>query len=312
MEKYINLAESLGVIKNVADNSSWFRDTPHRWALASLPLAYAVACVEVVSKMSDKAEAIYQQIIEAWGKPGVKEIYEEFVSDMPSSKIEEIKQALIHPENALLPDPNKPFKDIEKIFANIEINDELITDGDDIDCLAQEKGKHVKEVVAEMVSLIMEFIKVGFNRESDLEKGRCRVLPSEKYIWLILAIVMRTSFEYANITLEKMRRAYKVRKYKGKTVDFHEVLTEQPMSRLHRRMVANGKKVNLKLKNDRIFMEAAHNWYQCRVTYSSINKFCDAEYEKGIILDPKNVDKQIRPCDEAVGYQRRSLRKPSS
>lgn len=293
-----------------ANNTSWFRDTPHRWAPASLPLAYAVACVEVVSKMSDKAEAIYQKIIESWGKPGVKEIYEEFVSDMPGSKIEEIKQALIHPENALLPDPNKPFKDIEKMFANIDVNDELTTDGDNIDCLAQEERQHVEEVVAELVSLIMEFIIVGFNRESDITKEKFRVFPSEKHIWLILAIVMRTSFEYANITLERMRKAYKVRKYKGKIVDFHEVLTEQPMSRIHRRMIANGKKVNLKLKNDRIFVNAAQNWYQCRVAYSSINKFCDAQSEKGIILDPKNVDKQIRPCDEAVGYQRRLPRKP--
>jgi len=42
-------------IKSVANNTSWFRDTLHRWASASLPLAYAVACVEVVSKMSVKA-----------------------------------------------------------------------------------------------------------------------------------------------------------------------------------------------------------------------------------------------------------------
>jgi len=42
-------------IRKVLENPSWFRDTPHYWAEASLPLAYAVACVEVVSKMSGKA-----------------------------------------------------------------------------------------------------------------------------------------------------------------------------------------------------------------------------------------------------------------
>ena len=36
-----------------AGYTSWFRDTPHYWAQASLPLAYAVACVEVVSKGSE-------------------------------------------------------------------------------------------------------------------------------------------------------------------------------------------------------------------------------------------------------------------
>ena len=53
MEKKGELTEALKAIENVADDTSWFRDTPHRWASASLPLAYAVACVEVVSKSSE-------------------------------------------------------------------------------------------------------------------------------------------------------------------------------------------------------------------------------------------------------------------
>jgi hypothetical protein len=44
------------------DNTSWFRDTPHYWAEASLPLAYAVACVEVVSESSEKAGVLYNLI----------------------------------------------------------------------------------------------------------------------------------------------------------------------------------------------------------------------------------------------------------
>lgn len=42
-------------IKNVGDNTSWFRGTPYYWAEASLPLAYAAACVELVSKKLRKA-----------------------------------------------------------------------------------------------------------------------------------------------------------------------------------------------------------------------------------------------------------------
>jgi hypothetical protein len=49
------LSQGLNEIRTVGSNGSWFRDTPHRWASASLPLAYAVACVEVVSEMSGKA-----------------------------------------------------------------------------------------------------------------------------------------------------------------------------------------------------------------------------------------------------------------
>lgn len=55
VEKNGELEEGLEAIKNIVDDTSWFRDTPHYWAEASLPLAYAVACVEVASKMSRKA-----------------------------------------------------------------------------------------------------------------------------------------------------------------------------------------------------------------------------------------------------------------
>lgn len=80
MEKQDKSMESLKGIKNIANNGSCFRDTPHYWAEASLPLAYALACVEVVSESSDKARIIYNRIIEAWTDAGIKAIFEEITS----------------------------------------------------------------------------------------------------------------------------------------------------------------------------------------------------------------------------------------
>ena len=59
MEYTKQLTQALNEIKTVVNNDSWFRDTPHYWAEASLPLAYAVACVEVVSKSSENAGILY-------------------------------------------------------------------------------------------------------------------------------------------------------------------------------------------------------------------------------------------------------------
>ena len=71
MEKDRELTEGPKAIKNVErEAASWFRDTPHYWAQASLPLAYAVACVEVVSRSSEKAGILYNRIIEAWSYAG--------------------------------------------------------------------------------------------------------------------------------------------------------------------------------------------------------------------------------------------------
>ena len=44
------------------DRTSWFRDSPHYWVEASLPVAYAVACVEVVYKSSEKARILYNRL----------------------------------------------------------------------------------------------------------------------------------------------------------------------------------------------------------------------------------------------------------
>ena len=301
MEKNTDLAQSLNVIKGVADKGSWFGEHAHRWAQASLPLAYAVACVEVVSKSSEKARVLFNGIIEAWGKPGTNILYEQIIAEVPDSEKEKIKNAFIHPEIALLPDPDKPFRDLEKILKYLVIDENKLEAGEDLKELNPEGLKELKS----LITLFLEFILIGFNRESDIKKGRFKVIPNDQAPWLPFAIMIHTSFEYSNITIDRLRRIYKVKELKGKIIDFEKVLTEEPMSCLHRRMVAAGKAAKLKLKSDRIFLSAARHWYQSRVVYSSVTKYCEAQSKKGIMLDPKNIEKQIKPCDEAVGYRSR-------
>ena len=238
---------------------------------------------------------IYKKIVEAWSDAGIKAMGEEIASMIPESGKAKIKKAMLHPETELLPDPNRPFKKLGRLFTEVEINGELLD----------------LEGTEELENLISEFICVGFNRESDIAKAKYRVVPSEKGAWLIWAVVIRTALEGYNITFEKIRDLYKVRKYKGKVRNFQKVLKEEPMSRLHREIIASAKAADLKLKNDKTIVKTAERWYKCRVVYPSIEKFCDAEAEEGIILELQNVDKQIEPCDNAVGYIRRLPRKTS-
>ena len=291
-------------VRNVV-NLSWFRESPHRWPSDSLPFAYAMACVEVVAEKSEKAGEIYHQIIEAWGNPKLRSLGESVIAEIPDSKKEKINQTLIHPESEFLPDPNKPFKQIEDLFADMKQERDLLAG---IDEKASTLENQTLEEIHKLVFLIKDFITLGFNRESDIAKGKCRVIPDNN--WLLIAVMMRTLFAYPRISLERIKKVYEVRNYKGKVIDFHEELTEKPTSLWHRKMVAGGKALNLKFKNDRVIMEAARHWYQCRVAYSSIDKYLDAEADKGNInLDLKNIQKQIRSCDDAVGYVRRLTKK---
>lgn len=236
-------------------------------------------------------------------------VFDDIASMITESGKEKIKEALLRPETELSPDPNKPFKQVEEMFTGFEINEDLLK-GDDLGSTSLAEREHAQQL-ADLTWLIMGFIKVGFNRESDVEKGRYRVEVSEKHPWLLWAVALRTLFNSYRIRFEDVRGFYKVRRYKGRDRDFYKVLSEQPMSRLHREIVASAKAADLKLKNDKTIMKAALRWYKCRVVYASIDKFCDNEPEKKIMLDPKNVDRQIRPCDDAVGYIRRLRRKTS-
>ena len=83
MEHNTDLREPVRAMSSIEDNTSWFRDTPHYWAEASLPLTYAVACVEVVSKRSEKARILYNRIIEAWSDAGMKVVFDDIASIIP-------------------------------------------------------------------------------------------------------------------------------------------------------------------------------------------------------------------------------------
>jgi len=107
MERNGDSRKAPKTIENVAGSASWFRDTPHYWASDSLRFAYAVACIEVVCKSSERARILYNRIVEAWSDDELKAFFDEVASIIPESEMEKIKNALLNPETELLPDPNK-------------------------------------------------------------------------------------------------------------------------------------------------------------------------------------------------------------
>lgn len=303
MKENVELKQSQGVIKGGVDNASWFGEYAYRWPTAALPIAYALACVEVACESSEKAGVVFQQITEACGKAGIKTVFEKILSD---SEKEELKHMLSGWVAELGDDVNKPFQALEGIGSDTDLVNGFLQAKAGTFFVSPEEEKDW----ARLLRLIRKFILVGFNRKSEIKKGIYRVEPGENTSWLLIAVIYRVVFEYMGFSIKMLNRTFKRRKVKGRTYDLEKIIIEKRPSRMYRKMAANAKKAGMLLKNDKTIMKAARRWYQCRVVYTSVNEFCDAESLKGIMLDPKNVDKEIRPCDEALAYQGRRRTQP--
>lgn len=264
-----------------------------------MPIAYALACVEVACESSEKASLLFQQIIEACGEPGIKAVIDKIISNEEKEQLK--KKMLKGLETEFAEDVNKPFRVLEEIGSDSNLINALLEAKAGTLSVSPEEEKDW----ARLVRLIEKFILAGFNRKSAIKKGNYRVEPSEKAIWLFIAVIYRALFKYMGFSIEMMNRTFKRRKVKGRTYDLDKVVIQKRPSRMYRNLVANGKKAGMLLKNDKTIMKAARRWYQCRVVYPSVNEFCNHESHKGVLLDPKNVDKEIRPCDEVLGYRGR-------
>ena len=219
---------------------------------------------------------------------------------------EELKQMLKGWEAEFAGDVNKPFKALEGIGSDTDLINAFLKAKAGTFSVSPEEEKDW----ARLMRLIRKFILIGFNRKSEIRKGKYRVEPTGETTWVLIAVIYRVLFKYMGFSFEMLNRTFKRRLVKGKTYDLDKVMIQQRPSRMYRNLVANARKAGLLLKNDKTIMKAARRWYQCRVVYPSVNEFCVAESRKEIILEPKNVDKEIRPCDEALGYQGRRRTQP--
>lgn len=269
-------------------------------------MGYAMACVEVVASCSPHAGEIYRELVNAWAAPDVKGFYEQVMATLPEQDVEDWKGQFRNPELAFLPDPNKPFKDVLGVGAsveNTEFNDAVLK------ALQGEESTPEATAAATVFGLVFAFIIAGFNREQDLERDIVRVLPTTEPPWLMSMVLYRSGLEYGGITPERLDRIYKVGKVKDKTVNFEEVMTQEPMSRLHRKVVEASKKASLKLHHDNKSLDAAWVWYQSRVVHATVEDLLEAEWDKGDYeVDLKNLQKLVKLCDDAIGYQKRLAR----
>ena len=239
----------------------------HWWPKEMPPFLVAAALIDIVLESCEKAGFLYSEIKAAWGLTGCQ------------LALCEVKMPLI--DLLALAEGNQ----------NVQLPDELI------ESYNRHKGHPDCQYLIERIN---EFIKIGFNRE----QGEQKVIPF-KETWLSFTSGLKALVDFS------VKRpdwdTYKLVEFSGRTYDLTTALDGESRNRKHRQNVDLFQSKGWHRKLDRTIKKAAFHWYQCRVVYSSIDDYLDAEADKGNTkLDLKNIQKEIRVCDEATGYLKRS------
>jgi len=150
--------------------------------------------------------------------------------------------------------------------------------------------------------LVNELIRVGFNRESEQEKGIYRV-TAEKSPVLVEAIRDRSLAEFSGVELMNDETMKGIR-IGGKTYDWTKLLSDSPTTRAHRVQTGAYQDAGYRLRHDRSTVRKACLWYLSRVEYSSPEEYCLVMFVDEVAeLYGSNVRNEIRECDEALGYR---------
>jgi len=245
------------------------------WPVEMQPFLVAAACVEVVLKNSEKANIIYCETKEAWGRQDCQQALNDV--QIPFSSMLSAIEAVRSNKISDSPDPLADIKERYKDSADFKY----------------------------LIGRVNEFIKVGFNREADKVKGRYKVRPSQDN-WLFYAVFIGTMVDFSAERPDW--DTYKLLEFRGKTYDPTTFMDAEHSNRKYRRKVSYYKGFGWRLRQDDKLKNMAWYWYQSRVVYSGPEEFCRKYLlEKGIELDPANISKEISLCDLATGYPRKNL-----
>ena len=249
----------------------------HYWREEMKPLLVAALCVYRALEFSTKAKEVYTAILEAWGKPGCLALLKGNVI-MPISEFVEWEKAVTN---------KKRYVPKDVTFEKAQ--DSQVNDEDYIN----------------LVKLIAEFIRVGFNHKKGLTQFVDKV-SIENTTYLPLAVKVISAGEYVerrpNLDVEKEL------KIGDKVLDSAPLLEGVSSERTHRLHTKTFKRYGYNLNHDEKLRKISFYWYQSRVVCSGVEDFCNRHFERtGVDLDPANIDKEILIADIATGYPRKNL-----
>jgi|WetSurMetagenome_2_1015567.scaffolds.fasta_scaffold97818_2 hypothetical protein len=231
---------------------------------------YAVACLEAALKLSDLAVAIYAKVVEAWELPGCQKLLRRAQERWPDTKVWREKVILAYTNRDNTPE----IPGLRAIYSDFEHE--------------QDYNK-----LCEKVSW---FVLIAFNRPEDIVNERPKIIPGPHNGQLLAAIATRSLIDHTGFEAARL--------HQWQHPEIERIMTVKPKpgprSERDLRKKLTGvltDELRFSLKADATFLELGERWYHARVLDNTVREAAD--FYK---LDPLDLGKQIRPCDEASGY----------
>jgi hypothetical protein len=160
-----------------------------------------------------------------------------------------------------------------------------------------------------MVKCLDTIIKLGFNRESDLENRILKIRP-ETSPYLVEAIFSASiMYHLATTSMEYQKDRALTDEELSQLRQYAALLESDPTTRPGKKakhiIVQALKNSRFNLCHNEKIAGYAEQWYQCRVDPGTIEAYVDDMAKSRIFLDRGRVGNDIAICDQATGYPRR-------
>lgn len=238
------------------------------------PLLTAAMLVDVALERSPEASIIYSQIIHAWDRPDCQALLKDNIA-LPIAEIKAWKKATTSKGEY------EPSFDVwTPLYERYKNSDDF----------------------QQLFERISEFIKLGFNRKSNIARSEYKVVAS-KAICLCFAVGIWTAGSYLENHPEWDGETNL--KLGDKVLDSSALDgVSERVHRLHSRLF---KQYGYRLSHDKKLRNIARLWYLSRVVYSGPEECCIKLQLEGENWTTDNLVKEILLCDIATGYPRRNL-----
>jgi hypothetical protein len=259
------------------------------WPTESLKYGYAMACLEIVLLRSEKAKALYRDIVQSWGLPGCQAIC----------------QAAKPYLSNILPNPNLLQAFVQFIQKDVTFDRTGLRNF--VAWLESEEFSQLTYYpdFQYLVSQVRELILVGFNRKIDQENKAWKVKPGS---FPIVIVELQALFDYYKKSPQDFFQA-KIQ-VNDKIYNLNDIPAIKHTTRERRAATASAvktfKEASFIQHHGESLLELADHWYQSRVVYSGPEEYCREHYRKtGIWLDSANITRYIAVIDQVTGYPRK-------